>query len=63
MLPSFYEIYIFVHPRTVSNLYADRPYQIGWTNGDPFMLDLVMVALGLGFFAVSILYAIACNHL
>ena len=52
-----------MHLRTVSNLYADRAYQIGWTYGDPFMLDLVMVALGVGFFAVSILYAIACNHL
>lgn len=27
------------------------------------MFDLIMVALGTGFFAVSILYAIACNNL
>jgi len=63
MLPSFYEIYIFVHLRTVSNLYADMPYQRGRTSGDSFMLDLAMVGLGVGFFVVSILYTTACNHL
>jgi len=63
MLPSLYEIYIYVHPRTVSNLYAQRNYSIVLFCGDPFMLDLVMVALGTGFFAVSILYTITCNHL
>jgi hypothetical protein len=27
------------------------------------MLDLVMLALGIGFFAVSVAYAFACNQL
>jgi len=27
------------------------------------MLDVVMLALGLGFFAVAILYVVACEHL
>jgi len=27
------------------------------------MFDLVLLALGLGFFAISIGYAVACDHL
>jgi hypothetical protein len=27
------------------------------------MLDLIMLAIGLGFFALSIGYAVACDHL
>jgi hypothetical protein len=30
---------------------------------DPPMLDLIMLALGVGFFAVAILYAIACDRM
>jgi len=63
MLPYSYEIFICAHPRPVSNLYADMPYQRGWTSGDSFMLDLTMVVLGVGFFVVSILYTTACNRL
>jgi hypothetical protein len=33
------------------------------TDGDTAMMDVVMLALGLGFFALSVGYAIACDHL
>jgi hypothetical protein len=33
------------------------------TNRSPRMLDLVMVALGLAFFALSVGYTIACDRL
>jgi hypothetical protein len=33
------------------------------TDGDTAMMDVVMLALGLGFFALSVGYAIACDRL
>ena len=49
--------------RRVSNLYAGRTYLAARGSGDRFMFDLILVALGVAFFAVSILYTIACNRL
>jgi hypothetical protein len=33
------------------------------THGDTAMMDVVMLAFGLGFFALSVGYAIACDRL
>jgi hypothetical protein len=33
------------------------------TDGDTAMMDVVMLAIGLGFFALSIGYVIACDRL
>jgi hypothetical protein len=63
MLPSLYEIYIYVHPRTVSHLYAERPYLLDLNSGDAFMFDAAMIALGVGFFVAAVLYTAACNNL
>ena len=42
------------------NLFASslRPFE-----REPYMLDFIMLALGLGFFALSIGYAYACDRL
>jgi hypothetical protein len=46
---------------------CDRPRLNAWTKPAPFeessMLDVVMVALALGFFAVTVGYAYACDRL
>lgn len=60
---ALYEIYISAHRRPVSNLYAGRLYLAVRSCGDRYVLDLILVALGVAFFAVSILYTIACNRL
>jgi hypothetical protein len=52
-----------VRPRTVSNLYAERTYIPALNSGDRNMFDVALVALGIGFFVVAILYTSACNHL
>ncbi len=36
---------------------------MGLNSGDRFMLDVALVALGIGFFVAAILYTSACNRL
>jgi hypothetical protein len=58
-----YEITISRPPRSLSNLYAERTYLFALNSGASFMLDVTLVALGIGFFVVAILYTSACNRL
>jgi hypothetical protein len=39
------------------------PRSVPWAPEGCMMLDVVMLAIGLGFFALSIGYAIACDRL
>jgi hypothetical protein len=38
-------------------------WRLRQTDGDTAMMDVVMLALGLGFFALSIGYVLACDRL
>ena len=58
-----YKITISRPPRALSNLYAERTYLFVLNSGDRFMLDVALVALGIGFFVAAILYTSACNRL
>jgi hypothetical protein len=57
--------------RAASRLLTDVNHHCGratqrrtqWTDGEIAMMDVVMLALGLGFFALSVGYAIACDRL
>ncbi len=59
--PVIYDIYTSRPLRRHSNLYRPRTILRAATEDD--MLDLAMIALGIGFFAVSVLYVRACNRM